>query len=476
MKTAYWKFGGRLLLALTMVSVLALGNARTARAMEIDDDGAVGSEEVINDDLFLGNEYVEMAGTVNGNLLTAGTDVTISGEVNGDVIAGGSRVTITGTVNGNLFVAGGDMQVDGTVSGSLFFVGNALTVGPDGVVNSNLYGAGFSIELEQGSTVERDVAVGAYQVILEGGIGRDVQAAVGAFELSGTVGRNIYVDVGEPGEDTFYPDEAYWGEMPFSRITRIVPVGLHIRPEAVIGGTLEYHSAVQQDAGIQADPEGGVVYRYRPPRDSEEWKDFREVKPDIHVTPPVFNFGGMFMSYVFGVVREFLTLILLGALAVWLIPSWLTRGAGWLRDKPLPSLGWGILVLIIGGIGLVAAGILVFMLGLAVGVVTLFGLMSTVWGIGFSAVGLSGALFLAILQYGSKLVVAMLIGDSILRLFNKNYSASAFWPLLLGILLVVFVDAVPILGTVFSILMMIFGLGAIWLLFRNWWQTRKAGA
>jgi hypothetical protein len=474
MKTKLWKYGWRILLVLGMASTLALGSAQTARAMEIDRDGQVGADEVVNDDLFLANDIVEMSGTVNGNLITGGTDVTISGMVNGDVIAGGSMVNVTGTVDGNLFLVGGDIHVDGTVTGSLFFLGNSLAVGPDAVLESNAYAAGFSVNLQAGSTLERDLAVAAYQAILAGEIGRDVQAKTGAFELSGKVGRNVIVDISEPDGDA--QDAEFLQFMPFTHAGRLVPVGLHILPEAVIGGRLEYHSAVEQPSGIQATPEGGVIYEYRPPENETNWDDIRDFTPEPRVRVNTFNFGRMVLNYVFGVIREFLTLILLGALGVWLIPSVLTRGAGILRDKPLPSLGWGLLVLVLGLAGLVAACILVFMLGLAVGVVTLFGLMSTVFGIGFSAIGLSGALFLAVLQYGTKLVVALLIGDTILRLFRKDYSASAFWPLLLGIVLMVFVDAIPILGFVFSLIVALFGLGALWLLFHEWWQARGAKA
>jgi len=466
------KFWFRILLALAMVSTLALTGAQTVRAMEIDGDGKVGAGEVINDDLILTEEFVEMAGTVNGNLIASGSTVVISGTVNGDVIAGGSTVTVTGTVNGNVFAGGGEVLIDGTVEGSLFFGGNMLTVGPHARVGSNMYAAGFSLEVQSGSVVTRDIAVAGYQAILAGEIGRDVRADLGAFELTGKVGRNIILSIGEPTENR--EEMAYMNFSPFSHVSRIVPVGLHIGSEAVIGGKLEYSSAVEQPAGIRATPEGGVIYHYKPSEDAETLKDLKDAGKDFSVR--VFDFGGMFMSYVFNVIREFLTLVLLGALAVWLIPSVLTRAAGTLRAKPLPSLGWGFLVLVLGLIGLAMAFFLVVMLGLAIGVVTLFGLMGVVFSIGFSATGLATAVFLALAQYGSKLVVALLIGDWFLRLFRKDYAASAFWPLLLGIVMMVLVDALPIFGTLVGFLVIIFGLGAIWLIFRDWWKTRTVKA
>ncbi|MGB7540181.1 MAG: polymer-forming cytoskeletal protein [Anaerolineales bacterium] len=462
----------RILLAFAMVSTLALTGAQTVRAMEIDNDGKVGADEVINDDLILTQDTVDMAGTVNGNLIAFGSTITISGTVNGDVIAGGSIVNITGTVNGNVLAMGGEILADGKVEGSLFFGGNSLTVGPNARVGSNMYAAGFSISLQPGSVVTRDIAAAGYQVILAGEIGRDVRADVGAFELTGKVGRNIILTVGEPAGDQ--GEMAYTNFMPFSRVSRLIPVGIHIQPGATIGGTLDYYSPVEQTAGIQANPEGGVVYHYKPSENADNLNKLKTAKQDLSTR--IFDFGGMFMGYVFGVIREFLTLVLLGALAVWLIPSLLTRTAGTLRAKPLPSLGWGFVVLVLGIVGLIMAFFLIIMLGLAIGVVTLFGLMGVIFSIGFSATGLVMALFLALAQYGSKLVVALLIGDWFLRLFRKDYSASSFWPLLLGILMMVLVDALPILGTLVGFCVALFGLGAIWLVFRDWWKTRTVKA
>ncbi|MBN2084683.1 MAG: hypothetical protein JW748_05620 [Anaerolineales bacterium] len=462
----------RILLAMAMVSALALTGAQTVRAMEIDDDGKVGADEVIQDDLILSEETVEMAGTVNGNLIASGSTVVISGTVNGDVIAGGATVIVTGTVNGNVFAGGGEVLIDGKVEGSLFLGGNTLTVGPNARVGSNMYAAGFSVSLQPGSVVARDIAVAGYQAILAGEIGRDVHADLGALELTGKVGRNIILTIGEPTEDR--EETAYMHFPPFSRVSRIVPVGLHIGSEAVIGGKLEYSSPVEQQAGIQATPEGGVVYQYKPSKDADTLRDLEDVRKDFTVR--VFDSGGMFMSYMFHVIREFLTLVLLGALAVWLIPSILTRTAGTLRAKPLPALGWGFLVLAVGMAGLVMAFFLVILLGLAIGVVTLFGLMGVIFSIGFSATGLATAVFLALAQYGSKLVVALLIGDWFLRLFRKDYSASAFWPLLLGILMMVLVDALPVLGVLVGFFVAILGLGAMWMVFRDWWRARTAKA
>jgi cytoskeletal protein CcmA (bactofilin family) len=463
------KLGFRLLLAVTLVFALSAAGTQTVRAMETDNDGHVGADEVVDDDLILSNDVVEMAGTVNGNLIATGSSVTISGEVNGDVIAGGSTVTITGTVNGNVFAAGNEILMDGAVQGSVFAAGNTTALGPKAEVGGNLFAAGFSVAMETGSRVTRDIAVAGYQAILAGGIGRDVRAGVAAFELTGTVGRNAIITVEAPSDDK--DQTAFMAFLPYSHVSRIVPVGLHVSSGAVIQGNLDYYSPAEQPSGIQATPGGGATFHYRP---SQNNRDVPKVQPDVSAR--IIDIGALMVNYVFGVIREFLTLVLLGALAVWQIPSLLTRAAGTLRDKPLPSLGWGFLVLVLGLAGLVMAFFVILMLGLAVGVVTLFGLMSTVFTIGFSAVGLSGALFMALAQYGTKLVAALLIGDTFLRLIRKDYAASAFWPLLLGIVIIVLFDAVPILGTLISFFIALFGLGALWLVFRDWRQTRGAKA
>ena len=458
----------RLLPALGLVFVLAVGSAQTARALEVDKSGTVTQDQVINDDLVLTDTVVTMAGTVNGTLIAGATDVTISGTVNGDVIAGGSNVTVTGTVKGNLFVGGGSVTVNGTVENSVFFGGNSLILGPTAKVNGNLYAGGFSLELQAGSAIDRDVEAAAYQILLDGSIGRDVNAAASALEVTGTIGRNLTVDIAEPSKDS--DPTAAMAFMPFPHVTRILTPGLLIAATAKIGGKLDYSSAVEQTAGIKATPEGGVQYHYRAPQNNNTQAETIR----INATPRAWNFAAFFLQYIFAAVREFLTLLLLGALAVWLCPALLSRTAGTLRDKPLPSLGWGFLVNVLGVIALMLATITVLMLGLAIGVVTLFGLMGVVFGIGFSAIGLAGAVFLALSGLGSKLVVAMLIGDVLFRLIRKDYSASMFWPLLVGIFLLTIVNAIPVLGILVSFFAILFGSGAIWLVFRDWWGKRKA--
>ena len=466
MKHNHRTLWSRLLLALGLVVVLAATGVQTARALEVDKDGVVAEGEVINDDLILADTTVDMAGTVNGTLMTGATNVTIRGTVNGDVITGGSTVAVTGTVKGNLFVAGGNITVNGTVENSVFFAGNSLVLGPNAKISGNLYAAGFSMELQSGSSIGRDVAAAGYQVLVDGSVGRDVHASVGAFEVSGTIGRNVSVDIAEPSQNE--RQMAALESIPFPQVTRMLLPGLHITSKAQIVGKLDYYSGVEQPSGIQSSPSGGVQYHYRAPENNTS-------STEIVVSRRI-NIGAIFAGYVFNAVREFLTLLLLGALAVWLCPTLLSRTAGTLRDKPLPSLGWGFLVLVVGVVALILAGITVFLLGLAVGVVTLFGLMGVVYGIGFSAIGLAGAVFLALAQFGSKLVVALLIGDVILRLIRKDYSVSVFWPLLLGILLLTLFNAIPILGILVSLFSILFGFGAICIVFRDWWQKRRATA
>ncbi len=470
MKSVSRTLWNRLLLALGLVFVLAVGSVQTVRALEVNKSGTVAADEVINDDLVLTDTNVNMAGTVNGTLITGATYVTIGGTVNGDVITGGSSVTITGVVKGNLIVAGGSVTINGTVENSVFFAGSSLILGPNAKVNGNLYAAGFSMELQSGSSIDRDVEAAGYQILLDGTVGRDVNAAAGALEVSGSVGRNITVEIGEPSKDSNQATAMQF--LPYPQVTRILPPGLSITSTAQIGGKLDYSSAVEQAAGINITPAGGVQYHYRAAQNNSSSGTIIE----INAAPRAWSFAAFFLEYVFAAVREFLTLLLLGALAVWLCPKLLSRTAGTLRDKPLPSLGWGFLVLLVGMVALVLAIITVLLLGLAIGVVTLFGLMGVVFGIGFSAIGLSGAVFLALAQFGSKLVVAMLIGDVLFRLIRKDYSASMFWPLLVGIFLLTMMNAIPFLGILVSVFAILSGSGAIWLVFRDWWINRKPAA
>jgi hypothetical protein len=432
-----------LIVSLSLALLMALGVAQTARALEVDRDGVIEADEVIDDDVYMEAGHVVVDGTVNGVLVVSAGDAKINGTVNGDLILFVSQAEVEGDVAGNLFFGGQTLELNGTVEGSVFAGGSSLTLGPSAVVERNLLFGGFSLQAAAGSIVGRDIHVGGYQAILSGQIDQDVVAGLAALEIEGNVGGDVTATVDPPDEgSTFIFQFLRWPGIP----DEIAPAGLQVGSGAEIAGTLTYRSPVEQAEGIQSSAIGEVVYEYVPP----------EEKP-----------APTFRDWFVGQLQKFLTLVVLGALVAWRAPALLGRTADQARAKPFPSILWGLLALCVIFFGLIALAIAAAILGVLFAVVTLGELLSTVVFGGTSAFVLLVTLLALIVSYGTKLIVSYLVGTLILGRLAPKVAARPIWPLLLGIVLYVIFTSIPCLGDVIGFIVALIGLGAIWLLIRQ---------
>jgi len=85
------------------------------------------------------------------------------------------------------------------------------------------------------------------------------------------------------------------------------------------------------------------------------------------------------------------------------------------------------------------------------------------------------AIFVLLISYGSKLVVAFWGGKWILSKLAPQAAESKIWPLVLGVVLYVLLRAIPVLGWVIGVIVTLLGLGAMWLVFREWQKPAGAG-
>lgn len=431
---------GRWVLALVIVFVGLFAGLSTARAVVFYDGERIPAGVVIEDDVFI-----------------AGNTVVIEGTVTGDLFAAGGEVIVSGTVGGSLFIAGTTLRVDGEVQGSLYGAGSSLALGPGAAVGRNGYYAGYSLETAEGSLIEQDLLISGYQAALAGTVNSDIQATLAALELAGQVGQNVNVTVAAPGQNV----GNYWNwTLPGDAPDALAP-GLRVAETAQIGGQLIYTSPEQQAETIAAEPEGGVVHR--PAEGVLAWRG---------VDPVLAAIGRWLLARL----RDLLTLLILGGLALWLIPTWLNRAADQAWADPLLSLGLGLLVLVVGYIAAFALAALIVILGLLISFVSVGGLAGPVFGIGLALWGLLFTVFQLLVSWGSKLVVAYLVGRWLLGRISRDSKPSAVVALLLGVVIYVILRAIPILGWLVGAVATLIGLGAIWLLiYRRARGARSAG-
>lgn len=422
----------KIIIALVLSFLLITSLVGAALALEIREGGnsKVAANEVIDDDVIL-----------------SGASVTMDGTINGDLIVTASTVTINGTVNGSVVLVAQSAMINGKINGTIYGAAASLTLGANAAVKRNLIYAGASVKTEKGSTVGRDAMLAGYQLLLNGEVGRDVKAAAGAVELNGKVGRDVQVDVGEPSP-------GFGQNAPFVNIPGMPPLidpGLRISPEAKIGGKLTYTSAVEQIQTIQSKPESGVVYQTPMPDEDRTTR-----------SPRTTNVSADIGNWVLGRVRELITLLIIGLLAVWKLPTLMKDLTEMLEDEMLSSAGWGVVTWLGGFIGTALIAILLLIIGGLTWVITLGELSGTVFSLGFSVLSAAFAVFWFLASYGSKVVVAYFAGkwitEKLSPTLQNNYALMS-----IGVVIYVVLASIPLFGWLVGIAATIIGLGAMWL-------------
>jgi hypothetical protein len=324
--------------------------------------------------------------------------------------------------------------------------GQTLLLRDDARVGDDLISAGFSLESGPGSTVGGTLLYAGYQALLAGNVGEDLKGAMNGLQLSGQVGRDVDADV--DGENEGSPPFLF---EPLVEVPT-VESGLTLTDSARIGGNLSYKSDAEARINPGAQIEGEVIPQERPAAEEEE-EPARSAAAD----------------WVLGNLRSFVELVLVGLVVIWLASGWIRRLAGRVLDRPLASLGWGLLSLIaffVSGIGILLATIL---LAVIFGLLTLGGLVALIVVVGLLAEALLGLAFWVSTGYLAQIVVSFLAGLLIVEAVRPGRgTGQRVLPLVLGLILYVVLRAIPVLGPIVGLVVVLFGLGAL----SNWIWTK----
>ncbi len=432
------------LISLLVSAPVLAGDIRTKDVIVIDQD--------VDDDLYL-----------------MGGSITVNSTIHGDLIALGGEITVNGLVEGDLWAAGGRVHINGTVADDVRFAGSDLRLGSGAQVGDDLFAAGFGFSAEPESRIAGDVYVVGYQARLGGDIAGNVQAGVAGLEISGHIVGDVQAEVGEA--DPEFEQWSFFMTMwnPYMPAGMMGP-GLSIKEGAQIDGELAYTSSVT--AQIPGDVVGGaIVYQTPVPEEVEA--------PEVEV-PPIPT-GALtlaaivtwFVSWVVGAVRTFVTLLIIGVLLLWLVPKWLKEVVRHWKEKPVHSLGWGVAVLLAFFVAVPLLFLVMIILDVILGLLTLGGLVFPITGIFMVAEGALVVGFSIIAIYITKVAFAYLVGWLILKRTASAWvdKAMGIIPLLIGLAIFVLLRSIPVLGSLFSFVVTVFGLGAIWLL--AWVRIRK---
>ncbi|MEB3827696.1 hypothetical protein [Phormidium sp. CCY1219] len=393
---------------------------------ESDREVVVPASEAIADDFYAAGETVTINGTVGGDAILAGEQLIINGAIEGDLIAAGQTVKIAGAV-------GDDVRIAGQV----------LMLAPEARIGDDLVAAGLSLETQTGSTIGGNVAFMGSQALLAGTVGETAQLTTSALQVQGTVGGNLDAKV---GGNNFASPGMFDTPLPIPE----VPSGLTLAAEAQIQGNVSYPATAAANIAPEATIGGEVVVvKPSPPE---------EVSPDAG-------------QVVWETLQRWIALSLVGLLLLWLVPDWTQNLGETARSRVLPSLGWGILTLVL--VGILTALVIPALSLLLVGILgtTLSSLAPLVLGIALLAELILIVGFLIFVGYVPQVALGWLGGQWLLSSMQPTWAANRFLPLLLGLLLFVILTAIPGFGALLNLVIMLLGLGAFWI-----WIRPKLGS
>ncbi len=332
---------------------------------------------------------LESGKTLDGPGFYSGRIVRIDGTVQGTTFAAGQDVTVNGTINGDLFVAGQSVSVTGRVTGNIYGAGQNIWIQSQNT--GDVFAAGQSIKIDKTAMIGRDLFASGASILQEGNVPRDFYSAGSDVSINGVIGR----------------DARLYGE------------NIAIQDQAVINGSLDYHS--ERQASIAA---GSTIIG------QTKWTPV-EPSPERPAWTPL----GIMMGILWQIAS---------ALLVWVViriwqPDFWRRTAAVIANEPVKTLG-------IGAIALIVTPMLIILM------------MITIIGI---PLGVLLAVMYGVSLYLSKIIAAVFLGSLLAGRFGWPEKHRGVWLVLLGLVIITVLSKIPMLGFLLWLVIVFAGLGAI---------------
>ena len=319
------------------------------------------------------------------------------------------------SVDGDLYLVGGTVTMDGNVDGDLTVVGGQVTV--NGTVTGDVLAAGGMISI--GGTIEGDLRQAGGQTTLGGDVGEDVLAAGGQVTVAST---------GQIGGD-------------------LIVAGGDISVDGAVDGSIEASAGAYDRTGSVGGTERVVVG-----------------DPDDETETAAEPIGDA--------ISHFVALLVLGALAIWLVPRTVNGAEAKLRERPLLSLGGGVAALVGYFVFIIVAILLIVLTSIVFGVLSLESLVGLAVTSGVLGILVVSFLLAVAVGFGADIVVALAVA----RLTGRGGMGNRWRELTLfaiGAAVVVIVTSLPVVGGVAKLLVVLFGLGALALGVYGTWRARR---
>lgn len=388
---------------------------------------------------------------ISGNLLVLCRTLVVDGHITGNLIGAATTAVINGRIDGNVYMLAGQMDVHGSIGDDLHFAGLVLRVHQDAEFTAraaDLVSISLSTTLLPESGLSGTILSVGYQLILQGRVAGEVNFWGSSLLITGVVDGNVYAQVGDANADVSQLE------------TLLIPVPLEItlsRPGLRVGDNARITGELRYSGPTEAEIAAGTL-------------ETEPIYTPIVVQPDFTQIAlgeqdqsrelGLFLSQV---VREFLTLMLVGGVLLLLAPRSMQAPLRNLQARPLVCIGVGLLAFIIS---FVAVPFIMLLTALIIIVVSLLQVNELTLAIGamlvVADIGIGAVVFFVVL-FVSRVVFCLALGRLVVRFLvgDNGTLRRALLALLIGAAALALVASLPAIGWLLNAIALFLGLGAI---------------
>lgn len=325
----------------------------------------------------------------------------LQGKIEGDLLSASIDFTLKGNVGGDLNALFQRGYLSGNIGESARIVG--VWIFFQGKVAKDLLMMGSEVHLQPEALIGRDILIVGSRVIQEGTIGRNSRIWAKEVFLKGKIAGEVEITADK----------------------------INLSPEVVIEGGLVWNSPnpveISPNCTIKGEIKGNTIYL--PPLELP-WK------------------GNFSISFLL----NFFALFISGIVLHIIFPERFTVIENRAVYYPLQSLGVGIIALLL--FPLIIAVLFVSVVGVPLGIMSLFFLISTI--------------------YLGRIYAGFYLGERINSLILKK-SLHPFITLFIGLLIILALAQLPRFGWISTILSTIMGMGALVMAFIQGYLKKKGG-
>ncbi len=357
------------------------------------------------------NVYLAQAVVHDGNYYATGNIIEIAGTINGDVFAAGNSVSISGTINGDVFAAGSSVSISGKVDGSVFSVASNILI--NGEILGNVRVAGSNIIIE--NKVGRNVMAAGSNVSLtsQAEVAGHLSLAGAVLDVRSKTGGNFEA-VGE--SITLAGDIGGKTKLNLDKTGQVVFLS-----SAHLMGNFEYTASKEITVSSEVTIDGETIFNQFYPR---------EQKKRV--------LGIITAGYFFFKLIQLFGLLIVGLVIISLAKKKVLETADLMLKEPAKQIGQGLVWFIVTPV------VIILLLITVIGIPLAF-LLSLTY---------------IILIYLSKVFAGLAIGLMLTKAFGWQ-KMSLIGSLILGIIIFVILKSIPIIGWLFSLVAIWWGLGAL---------------